>query len=139
MPWMLRLHCGSTWLLVGLIWLVQLVIYPRFLRMNETEFLKFHFAECVGAGLVFAPLMVIEAGTGVYFFYAGHREWLFFVGVGLIAAIWVSTAVVQAPMHARLLVTGFDAGIIRRLIRTNWVRTIGWTARGVLVVLMVAG
>ena len=138
MPWMLRLHCGSTWLLVGLIWLIQVVIYPRFLRMNETQFLKFHFAECVGAGLVFFPLMVIEAGTAVYLFYAGHREWPFLVGVGLTAVIWMSTAVVQAPMHARLLMTGFDAAMIRRLIRTNWVRTVAWTARGILVAWMLA-
>jgi hypothetical protein len=38
---------------------------------------------------------------------------------------------VQGPMHVRLA-RGYDAELIGRLVATNWLRTIVWTARGVL-------
>ena len=31
---------------------------------------------------------------------------------------------------------GFDAAVHRRLVRTNWIRTVGWTLRGALAVAM---
>jgi hypothetical protein len=38
-------------------------------------------------------------------------------------------------MHARLG-QGADEAALRRLVRTNWIRTLAWTARGVLVLWM---
>ncbi|HEX2205610.1 MAG TPA: hypothetical protein VHG91_20025 [Longimicrobium sp.] len=46
--------------------------------------------------------------------------------------VWLSTALLQVPMHGRLE-RGFDAAAHRRLVATNWVRTVAWTARGVLL------
>ncbi len=54
------------------------------------------------------------------------------LGLGLIAVVWVSTAVVQSPAHGRLA-TGFDPAWHTRLVTTNWVRTVVWLGRGVLV------
>jgi hypothetical protein len=42
----------------------------------------------------------------------------------------------QVPAHEGLS-QRFDPDLTRRLVRTNWIRTIGWTARGVLAVVMV--
>ena len=53
-------------------------------------------------------------------------------GLALVVAIWLSTAVIQIPCHHRLA-QGFDDRVHRRLVRTNWIRTVAWTARGVLV------
>jgi hypothetical protein len=36
------------------------------------------------------------------------------------------------------LSTGFDPVVHRRLVRTNWVRTAAWTARGAAAVAMIA-
>jgi len=41
------------------------------------------------------------------------------------------------PLHGRLA-RGFDAIAHRRLVSTNWVRTGGWSVRGVLALLMTA-
>jgi hypothetical protein len=54
------------------------------------------------------------------------------VSLGLIGVNWLSTAIVQVPLHRRLE-QGFEAGAHGRLVATNWVRTGAWTARGVLV------
>ena len=41
------------------------------------------------------------------------------------------------PLHGRLA-QGFDAVAHRRLVSTNWVRTAGWSVRGLLALLMTA-
>jgi hypothetical protein len=94
--------------------------------------------------VVVAPLMLVEALAAaaalvLAFGEAGDPRlpWLW-LGLALLVAIWVSTALVQAPIHGRLA-GGFDLALHRRLVRSNWVRTLLWTARGVVaVVLLVA-
>jgi hypothetical protein len=57
------------------------------------------------------------------------------VGLLLVVAIWFSTFAVQVPLH-RQLAAGFDALALRRLVRSNWLRTIAWSARAALAVLI---
>ena len=54
---------------------------------------------------------------------------------GLIFVIWLSTAILQVPLHRKLELGGYDARVIRRLVATNWLRTLAWSARAVLVLL----
>ena len=124
-------------MLVGLIWVMQILAYPQFLRVGKAEFAEYHFAHCWRIGLMVTPLLVIEAMTAAWLLYQGHRELSFLISVGLIFTIWLSTAIIQAPMHTKLM-KGADDEIIRRLILTNWLRTLAWTARGVLVTYVVA-
>ena len=134
----LSFHLAATWLLVGLIWSIQLLVYPQFRRVKAEEFIEFHFAHCLRIGLLVAPLLLVEAGTAVLLLRQGQREPPFLISVGLMPVIWLSTAVFQAPLHVKLM-SGFDAEIIRRLTTTNWLRTLAWTARGVLVSYVAVG
>ena len=59
------------------------------------------------------------------------------VGFALVVVIWIATLLASVPMHERLA-RGFDAAAHRRLVRTNWIRTAAWTARGALVLWMLA-
>jgi hypothetical protein len=52
--------------------------------------------------------------------------------LGLLAVNWLSTAAVQVPLHGRLA-REYEEQAHRALVRTNWVRTAAWTARGALV------
>ena len=54
-------------------------------------------------------------------------------GVASLAVIWSSTALLQIPLH-NALSNGFDPEIHARLVQTNWIRTIGWTARGLIAI-----
>ena len=56
-------------------------------------------------------------------------------GAVLIAIIWVSTALIQIPCHNRLT-SGFHQPSHRRLVDSNWIRTIAWTLRGAVAVVM---
>jgi hypothetical protein len=129
---MLCIHFVSTWVLVGVIWVIQVVVYPQFLRVGEKDFKSFHFGHCWRIGLLIVPLLAIEVITAVGLLYQGHREPAFLTSVNLIPVNWLSTAIFQAPTHVRLM-DGFDAATVRRLIRSNWLRTITWTVRGVLL------
>jgi hypothetical protein len=40
----------------------------------------------------------------------------------------MSTARLQVPCH-RKLARGFDADVARRLVATNWIRTVCWSLR----------
>jgi hypothetical protein len=44
---------------------------------------------------------------------------------------------VQVPLHERLS-AGWDAAAHQRLVASNWVRTVLWTVRAVLVAAMLA-
>ncbi|MBE2283441.1 MAG: chitobiase/beta-hexosaminidase C-terminal domain-containing protein [Prosthecobacter sp.] len=126
------LHLAATWMLVGLIWMVQLVVYPQFLGIQEADFPAYHFRHCFRIGLIVVPLMLLEAGTGAWLLCHSEGSAVFLLGAGLIPVIWLSTALVQAPIHTRLK-SGQDSRLVRRLILTNWIRTLAWTIRGLLV------
>ena len=49
-------------------------------------------------------------------------------GLALLAAVWMSTALLQVPCH-RKLARGFDPDVARRLVSSNWIRTVCWSLR----------
>jgi len=53
-----------------------------------------------------------------------------------LVVIWASTAMVQMPLHDRIL-KGPDTHAQRRLVSTNWIRTVAWTLRGAIALAMV--
>jgi len=84
--------------------------------------------------------MLVEAGTAVALVLCppdGVPFSLPLLGLVLLAVVWLSTAFLQSPQHG-VLGGGFVAASHRFLVISNWVRTVCWSARGVLVLLMTA-
>jgi hypothetical protein len=122
-------HAAATWALVGLIWTVQLVHYPLFAEVGAEHFSAYHARHTRQITWVVAPLMGAELVSAALLFAEGHREpWFLAAGVAL-ALNWLSTWLVQIPLHNRLA-AGFDSEAHRRLVKTNWLRTAAWTMRG---------
>lgn len=121
-----------TWALVGLIWVVQLVIYPQFGAVGRGEFVAYHADYMRRISWVVGPLMLAEFGSAGWMLWSGERAAWFLISLGLVAVNWGSTIMVQVPLH-RKLERGFDEDAHRALVRTNWVRTAAWTGRGLLV------
>jgi hypothetical protein len=46
-----------------------------------------------------------------------------------------TTAFVSAPLHERLN-AHFDQALLKRLVATNWIRTVAWTVRAGLAIAM---
>ena len=86
--------------------------------------------------IVGQPAAEIIATAGVVVFVDDVPGWLAIGAAALLFALWLSTLLFYAPLHMRLS-TGFDAVVHRRLVRTNWIRTVAWTARGAAAVAMI--
>jgi hypothetical protein len=72
--------------------------------------------------------MLVELTTAVALVLWRPAAPLVWIGLALVVAIWLLTTFLQMPAHRRLL-AGFDAGVHRSLVRSNWLRTAAWTAR----------
>lgn len=128
-------HVASTWYLVGLCWLVQRVQYPLMSRVGSAGFAGYEQAHVERISLVVGPPMLLELGTAIALVSTGSawaRSPIFLASIGLLAAIWLSTFAVQVPLHGKLA-AGFDPQAHSLLVTTNWIRTLAWSARGVLV------
>ena len=122
--------------MVGFIWTIQLLVYPLMAQVPADGFVafeRFHQRRVVVVLSLFAFVEVVSAAALV-FVDVDRSLWL---GGGVIlVALWVSTGAFYAPLHGRLA-TGFDSRSHSLLVRTNWLRTIGWTVRGVLAAMVV--
>lgn len=126
--------------MAGLIVFVQIVHYPLMARVGADSFVGYEGAHTVRTGWVVIPPMLAELGSAVWLaaiLPAGQARQMAWVGLGLLAVIWGSTALFQAPAHGRL-VRGFDADVHRRLVRTNWIRTAAWLGRVPIALVLVA-
>ena len=132
-------HLAATLLMVGIIWFVQVVHYPLFGAVGREGFVAYAADHVRRTGLVVAPLMLVEAATAVALLVTRPASiparWVW-LGFGLLALVWLSTNRLQVPRH-RLLGRGFDGEAVRGLVLSNWLRTVAWSGRGVLVLAMV--
>jgi hypothetical protein len=136
--WVLLAHAASTLYLVGLIWLVQAVHYPLFAQVGAAQAQAYARLHVTRITWVVGPPMLVELASGVWLALSpprGLSAGPLWVGLLLLALIWLSTALLQVPEHRRLEV-GPDPAAVRRLVRGNWLRTGLWTARGALVLFL---
>jgi hypothetical protein len=135
-------HAAATWVMVGVIWFVQLVHYPLMDRVRTEPaeaFTNFEKAHQRGTTLIVAPAMLVELATAVWLIIVlvgGLSAMLAWAGLALVGVNWVSTAALQMPCH-RKLEKGFDPATHRKLVRSNWLRTAAWSIRGILAAALV--
>lgn len=127
-------HAAATWFMTGLIWVIQVVHYPLFARVGAAGYREYQMAHQGLITLVVGPAMLVEAAAALLLLLE-RRDALTLAGALLLAAVWASTAFLQVPAH-NALSGGFDAEAHARLVGTNWIRTIGWTARGFIALLL---
>ena len=133
-------HAAATLAMVGLIWFVQVVHYPLFALASERRFERFALEHQRRTALVVVPLMLIELGSAAALLAGppdGLSRELLWLGMALLGVIWLSTALLQVPLHRRLG-DGPDQTSMRRLVVTNWLRTLEWTGRGWVALALLA-
>ena len=135
MALLLLVHAAATLFMVGVIWFVQVVHYPLFARVSPSSFSAYSVRHTRLTGLVVGPPMLLEAATAVALVLwnpPGVSVSLLWAGLFVVAGIWLSTALLQAPRHTTLG-DGFDPAVHRFLVTSNWLRTVLWSLRGLLV------
>ncbi len=124
---------------LGVIWFVQLVVYPLFAKVGVDEYVAYHTFY-----LSRIPLPVIFPGFACFllpialmlFRPLSIPLWIALANVvcGLIAL--VVTVALEIPRHYRLESGGKQESVIAELIRDNWPRTLAITGSAFLTLMM---
>jgi hypothetical protein len=128
---LLYLQFLSAVFMTGLIWFVQIVHYPLFGSVGGASWPTYHAAHCRHTGNLVLPVMLVEIGTAAALLLlspALRTSPLYSILCALLGLIWLSTALLQAPLHHHLRRSPGPA-LLRRLLLTNWIRTTAWTLR----------
>ncbi len=132
-------HAASTWMMVGVIWLIQLNHYPLMALVGPDGYIEYQRRHMRLISFVVGPPMLVE-GITMLAIAAGLVDGVSIAaglgGLVLGAVAYGSTALWFAPAHGRLS-TGFDADLHRRLVHANWIRTVAWTGRGAFALYVV--
>lgn len=132
------IHLVSTSFMVGVIWIVQLVHYPTFLFIDEQksyDFQKFHMSRI---SYIVMPAMTTELFSGIYIYIYSNMAIdsnLFLLALTILIINWIITALVFVKMHNKLLIN-YKIEIISLLVKWNWLRTLLWSVRLILLLRM---
>jgi hypothetical protein len=135
----LLLQVFATIFMTGLIWFVHVVHYALYPRIGPTAWYERDHVSRTAC--VVAPVMTLEAITAVLLFPlrpAYVPEWSVWLGIALLAVIWLLSFLILVPQHFAL-VRSTEASEIHIVMKVNAIRTALWTARSVLVLWMLAG
>tara|TARA_B100000287_G_scaffold417950_1_gene454305 strand:+ start:821 stop:1099 length:279 start_codon:yes stop_codon:yes gene_type:complete len=84
-------------------------------------------------GLLVGPLMIVELLTGIQLlYYQSFNAMYFNLSMLIMMGIWILTAIVFTSIHEKLT-HGFNEKLIFDLVNYNWIRTVLWTARLVII------
>ena len=130
---------AATFLMTGVIWVIQIVQYPFFSSVSSENFPKYHQGYTFWITPIVAPPMIVELITSIFIIFyppVNIDSKLFWLGLFLTSTVWASTFFLQIPLHEKLA-AGFDANTHSALVNTNWVRTIAWSLRSILMIYFV--
>lgn len=132
-------NVAAVLFMAGFIWTMQLVHYPLFDRVGAAAFPTYETAHNRLFFRVAGPGVLLTLASAVLLLFVRPPEvplWAAILGLVLFAVIAGSTALLQAPQH-QALSGGFDRDAYEFLLSTNWIRTVAWSAYGLLGLWMV--
>jgi len=98
-------------LMTGMIWQVQILTYPQFLKVPAADFPDYHQSHTGRMAWVVGPPMLAELALALLTAWQ-LRSGVSYVALGLVIAVWATTALIQIPLHNRLA-QGHDLPSIR--------------------------
>ncbi len=133
MDWMFLAHVFLTFYMTGVIWFVQIVHYPLMAKVGVESFRSYEQAHTQLTTWVVGPQMIAELGTGIFILFQDLSNPWHWVNIALLSIIWLSTFLIQVPLHGRLS-SAFQEKLHQWLVRSNWIRTIAWTTRSLILI-----
>ena len=128
----IQIVCNSY--LVSLVFMTQFITYPTFLDIDKDKFLEYHQKYVNKISFIVAPVMLIELLTLFLIAYLSS-EFLIVKTLILLLVIWLTTFFIMIPSHNRIS-KSFDKKEIINLINYNWVRTILWSLKLLLIIFL---
>ena len=126
-----KINFISTSVMVGVIWVIQLLHYPSFHFINEKKYIEFQHFHMQRISFIVVPVMLIELASALllsYFF----RSSLTIILLALLLGIWGITFIFFTNLHQKLT-NGYDPSIVDRLVQINWYRTALWSLRLIIL------
>ena len=126
------IHFLSTSLMVGIIWVIQLLHYPTFHFIKESDYVEFQHFHMQRISFIVVPVMIIELLSGFMLVYYIRSNLLIFCLI-ILLVIWLITFVFFTKLHQSLL-GGYDKIIVDKLVQINWSRTVLWSLRLIILI-----
>ena len=126
-------HLIFTSIMTGVIWVIQIVHYPSFHFIEKelyTAFQKFHMNKI---SIIVIPIMLAELITGMMLFLdKSSKSPLLIISFVILVLIWLITGVFFSKAHNELI-AGYQELVVNQLVAMNWIRTLLWTLRLLLL------
>ena len=130
---MLVIHLIATSIMVGVIWVIQLVHYPSFHFIESKQYTTFQRFHMSRISYVVVPAMLTELSTLIFLIiFMDQIDTLVTVSGLLLIIIWLMTAVFFSGVHQKLT-SGYNKTVVNNLVKLNWGRTLLWTLRLLLI------
>ena len=131
-------NTAGTIFMVGLIWFVQRVHYPLLAQVDVDQQISVGAEHQRRTAQVVGLPMAVE-GVSTLILLVDRPDqvmwWLPWMGAILLAISLGSTVFLSVPLHQKM-VNQPSAELGKRLVSTNWPRTVSWTLRGVICLVM---
>ena len=136
---MLAIHLVLASIMVGVIWVIQLVHYPSFRFTDREKYVSFQIFHMRNISFIVVPVMILEFLSGLLLvLYHSNQESLLRISFILLLIIWLVTALFFAQIHQKLS-KGYDETLVRKLVSFNWIRTLLWTIRTIIITYCLIG
>ncbi len=126
-------HLIFTSIMTGVIWVIQIVHYPSFHFIEKelyTAFQKFHMNKI---SIIVMPIMLAELITGIMLFLdKSFKSPFLTISIIILVLIWLITGVFFTKAHNELI-AGYQELVVNQLVAMNWIRTLLWTLRLLLL------
>ena len=126
-------HLIFTSIMTGVIWVIQIVHYPSFHFIEKelyTAFQKFHMNKI---SIIVIPIMLAELITGMMLFLdKSSKSPFLIISFVILVLIWLITGVFFSKAHNELM-AGYQELVVNQLVVMNWIRTLLWTLRLLLL------
>ena len=133
----LFVHLIFTSVMTGVIWVIQIVHYPSFHFVEKelyTAFQKFHMNRI---SIIVIPIMLSELITGLLLLLdKSSKSSLLITSFVILILIWAITGVFFSKAHNKLII-GYQELVVNQLIVMNWIRTLLWTLRLLLLIFFI--
>jgi hypothetical protein len=135
---LLYVHAFATWMMIGLIFFVQVVYFPLYKRLKD-KFTPYDVKDIKHMGMLVAPVFFFEFLSAVILvFYKYHDSTyriLSFVNLLMLVSIWVVNYYLQVKRYGVKTLLFLDK-MHHFLLTSNWYRTCVWFLRGLVVLAM---
>ena len=119
--------------MVGIILGSQVVHYPSFHFIGNSRYISFQKFHMERISYIVIPVMLVESISGFLLIY-DELNLILLISMVLLLLIWMLTAFFFASVHQKL-VSGYQLEMVAKLVKINWIRTLLWTLRLLLLII----